>query len=276
MRCFTILLLVSCLAFCSARHAAKRLLEPALFDSSDDDDNDSDDSYDKQSKRHHVPGHDDSSHDDDDDDDDVDSQAKRHHVPGHDDSSHDDDDDDDSQSNLEEQCQQLLLPCFVELSPYLSADNTAEVLRNRTLRVQCQAAISIRNCFRTAIESQACSSKFSEDDADVLRFLSMMAGIIKFVCEDRLDEFETHEQCLRDTKFDESVEECRHENFDRTKCEPNKFITCTDKAIDATPTCGNGAKQLVEDFIREILSYVPQCKVPGMRLFNKLRMKLLM
>jgi len=245
MRCFTILLLVSCLAFCSARYAAKRLLVPALFDSSDDDDDDSDDSWNKQSKRHHVPGH-------------------------------DDDDDDDSQGNLEEQCQQLLLPCFVELSPYLSADNTAEVLRNRTLRVQCQAAISIRNCFRTAIESQACSSKFSEDDADVLRFLSMMAGIIKFVCEDRLDEFETHEQCLRDTKFDESVEECRHENFDRTKCEPDKFITCTDKAIEATPTCGDGAEQLVEDFIREILSYVPQCQVPGMRLFNKLRMKLLM
>jgi len=165
---------------------------------------------------------------------------------------------------------------MVELSPFMASGGTAEVLRNKSLRAQCQTLVTIRNCFRTATQSPACSSKFAQHDADVRGFLTMMEGLTKFICVDRLDEFETHEQCLRDTKFDEDVEECREQHFDRTKCEPELLIACTDTAIAASPSCGPGAEQLVEDFIHKLLSYLPQCQVPGMRLFNKLLMKLLM
>jgi hypothetical protein len=191
--------------------------------------------------------------------------VKRHHAPGH---------DTDSDEEAEEQCQALVYPCFAELAPYLEAENTAEMLKNTPLRTQCRVAVSVRNCLREAIESQECTRHFDEDDEQVLRLISFMGGIIRFVCEDRLDDFETHQACFRAAKFDHDVEECRITNFDETdKCNPSRFTACTDAAIDGTIECGPGAKELMHDFIREILSYIPECEVPGMKFMKKVMMK---
>jgi len=237
MKYLTLLVLVGCLAFSSARYAVKR---------------------------HHKPGHEDS---------DSDQSPEDHKVRR----------DHDTESELsagssEEHCEDLIYPCIDRVSPYLYASKTAEIMTNTTLRIQCENLISIRDCFRDAVESQTCTSQFDEDDKAVLQFLSFMGGIITFVCEDKLDEFEEHEKCFQEADFDQALEQCRIDNFSGSKCSPERFTDCTDRAIDDTPECEDGAesaKQLIDEFIREVLSYIPECKAPGIELLKKLHRKLI-
>jgi len=238
MRYLTVLVLVSCLAFSSARYAEKR---------------------------HHVPGHDSDS--DQSPEDHVTKKVRRDH----------DTESELSAGSSEEHCEDLLYPCIDRVSPYLYASNTAELMRNTSLRTQCDNLISIRDCFRDAIENQICSSQFDDDDKAVLQFLSFMTGMITFVCEERLEEFEQHETCFQEANFDEALEECRIENMSGSKCRPDRFTACTDKAIDATPECQSGAdeaKQLIDEFIQEVLSYIPECKAPGLDTLMKLHKKM--
>jgi len=246
MRCIVILVLACCLAFTSARYAEKRQFP--WPDSQPDSDLSDEDLH----------------------------AVKRHHEPGHDDSDHIDT---DSAPSDDQVCQAKLIPCFENLYPYLVAENTAEVLKNTPLRTQCRLAQDTRDCLREAIESEECVAEFDEDDEQMLRLLSFMSGIITFVCEDNLEEFEKHETCLRALKVDQGVEECRIQNVDDDKCNPDRFIACTDKSIDAAPECdadSDEAKELVNAFIRHILSYVPECEVPGMKLVMKVMMKMKM
>jgi hypothetical protein len=189
--------------------------------------------------------------------------------------------DDDDEPSSSQQCQELVYPCFEELAPYFSASNTEEVLRNTPLRTQCRTAVSVRNCIREAIESPTCSSHFGEGDKDILQFLGFIGGIIEFVCEDKLDEFERQQTCLRAAKFDANVEECRVENLQADKCNPARFVTCTNQAIDATPECAPGtdaareAKELVAEFVQVLISFVPECEVPGMKMLLKFQKRML-
>jgi len=187
-------------------------------------------------------------------------------------------DSDSEVAELEEdvQCANLLRPCFIELYPYLYAEDTAETLRAIPIREQCRVITSVRDCLRRAKESQACSSQFTEQDEEMLQFVRFMSGVVKFVCEDRLDDFEKHENCFRSAKFDQDVEECRSENFEGSRCNPDRFVACTNRALDNTPACDAdaGAKDLLRDFIHETISLVPECEVPGLKMLKKLHMKL--
>jgi len=102
-----------------------------------------------------------------------------------------------------------------------------------------------------------------------------MSGVIQFVCEDRLDDFERHEQCFKSTIFDQDLEECRT-NFEQIACQDreNALIACSSAAITASPSCDQGARDLLADFIREVFKYAPDCEVPGMHMLQKLHKKL--
>jgi hypothetical protein len=173
----------------------------------------------------------------------------------------------------DKQCGKLLRPCFMELYPYISAEDTAEMLRSIPIREQCRVITSVRDCFRRAKKSQSCRSQFTKQEW-IDQFIRFMSGVIKFVCEDRLDDFEEHENCFRSAKFDQDVEECRSENFEGSQCNPDRFVACTNRALDATPSCDAGAKDLARDFIHETISLVPECEVPGLKMLTKLHMKL--
>jgi len=242
MRCIVILVLACCLSFTSARSGVKRSKYPPGHSEPESDDI----SPDSPEQLHAV---------------------KRHHESGHDVSDHD-----DSAPSDRQVCEARFIPCASLMAPYLASENTAEVLRNTPLGTQCSLAVDIRDCLREAIESQECTAEFDEDDERMLKLLSLFSGVITFVCEDNLEEFEKHETCLRSLMFDQGVEECRVANLEDDRCNPNKFIACTDKSIDAAPECATdteGAKELVNAFITEFLTYVPECEVPGMKFIEK-------
>jgi len=289
MRCFTFIVLASCLAYISARHVVKR-------DHDDSGDSDVESELIEEAldnllpgivKRHHLPGHDDTeSHDDDDDDNsglvedvinNILPDPEKRDLDDDDDDDDDSDSDDDASQSLEQQCQNLLIPCLLEVAPYAGPQGQEE-LKRLPVREQCQKIVSARNCFRTAVEHPSCANSVDDSDAEkVLKLLSFMNGVISYVCEDKLTEFETHEQCLKAVDFDKDIPECRQINqpTSRPTCPRESIITCTNKVIADTPQCAAGAQELIAGFVRKISSYIPQCQVPGLKYFNKLVKKLL-
>jgi len=265
MRCFTILLIASCLAISAARHTVKRhhTSEHDGDDASESDDNDTEDEDEGETpeefikdtvKRHHTSEHD---GDDDNESDDNDTE-----------------DEDEGETPEERECGQELAPCFELLSPYLIAAQTSETLKNVDFRTQCHNLNEISSCFSAAIKTSACERSISEDDnvQEFLEGLDVIDKLINYICVQKIDDFEQHESCFRDVRLSQGVEECRKTNVNPLKCDATDFIQCTNDAIDAQSACDAGAKEVAADFIREVLSFVPECQ--GARLLANLRAKL--
>jgi len=206
--------------------------------------------------------------------------VKRHHEPGHlDDDDHDDDndgsedDDNEAEEIAEERCENLLIPCFELIAPYITAGQTSELLHNTRLRTHCTNFLEITRCFKEVINGPVCANQLEDEAKEFFQGLRAIDEVVEFVCDEKIDEFEQHETCFRGLKLDEDVEKCRKGKINAIKCDTTDFLECTNNAIDASPNCEDGAKELVEEFVTKLVSFTPECQ--GFKFLNKLRMKLL-
>jgi len=155
-----------------------------------------------------------------------------------------------------EECIDYLLPCLVEMSEYASADDLSETVQSATIRTHCTNLISVTRCFNDALAKSVCSDILTPND---LNELQKLTGFFEYVCVDKLDDLEEHEDCFRDDEFSDAMEICSETNFSDTKCDVSEFVTCSENAVTESPKCDAGAETLLSDVAHELAKIIPHC-----------------
>jgi len=153
-------------------------------------------------------------------------------------------------------CGANVIYCAQPLLAYLSPSYASQA----SLRNQCRDIYNFGNCTLNGLDG-ICTLFVSEAT------LNQVKTAYSFVCEEKLDEFEKHEQCIK--VVDPQLEQCSNSE---KPCDATEFLSCATKLIEShKEVCQEGAVQLLTDTVNMLSKLDPDCT--GVTMLQKLKVK---
>lgn len=171
------------------------------------------------------------------------------------------------------ECAMKFQHCANLVDEYLTSGvyETAETVRQAGLRGVCKDVTELSECVLKVFLSEECANDIPAPYKEIYQ---KGHDLTNFICVDRINDIETHWQCLLNTEVDENLEDCQNVDIDSLKaCDTSGVMKCVKSAFGASSHCEPGASDLVEDIIQKAVDIIPHCS--DRRKLHKVVMKLL-
>jgi len=153
-------------------------------------------------------------------------------------------------------CGANVIYCALPLRPYLSPSYASQV----SLRNKCRDIYNFGNCTLNGLDG-ICTQFVSEAT------LKQVKTAYSFVCQEKLHEFEKHEQCIK--VVGPQLQQCSNSE---KPCDATEFLSCATKLVKSQKdVCQKGAVQLLTDTVNMLSKLDPDCT--GVTMLQKLKVK---
>jgi len=147
-----------------------------------------------------------------------------------------------------------------DFSVISSPQNVQTFIRSYTMAEHCENVRAIYDCAKTAALGPNCGPVIPPE---IRSLFPIAEDMLQFICIERIQDFEENFDCLSSFNPEqmEVIPQCKAlQSLGPTTCQVSTFTDCTDALVDSNQQCSGNAKQLLRDYVRRILSHIPQCQ----------------
>ena len=182
--------------------------------------------------------------------------------------------DSSDEDQFDQQCLMEIMSCGRHVQQYQSHDPTevASKLRQAGLRAVCGDTTKATECALQVLLQDKCKGM----PEDARRMFLKSFDVINFICVNRINDIENHWECLFNVAIDQKLGDCQNMDSGLSQCDISGFMRCVDGTFSSSNLCKPGAKELVRDVMKKVISIFPHCpdqKIVHRAVMNFLRKK---